>query len=154
MTHALAALTRLRADHLAEQALANALHLTGTIALRARDRLGSGTGAGAFAVVARECRAHVHRQRGAEHRLFERDVGHHFEVLAARRTRRSALTAERITAEERIEDVAEPTAGEEVTRRATSATHTGLTETVVARAGLRIGQHFVRLGHLLELLLG
>ena len=50
---------------------------------------------------------------GAEHRLLEQEVGGDFEILAARGACRAAVaTAESaLTSEERIEEVAETTAG-------------------------------------------
>ena len=160
LAHAAAARARARGDHLAEQALANAAHLARTVAVGAGDRLRPGPGSGAVT-----CGAH-HRStdrdwyRRTEHRLLEHEVGGDFEILAARGTGRAAVAAAEsaLAAEERIEEVAEATAGttaaEEVAVACRRAAQTGLAETVVALPQCRVREHLVGPGQLLELLLG
>ena len=157
-----AARARTRRHHLAEQALADPLHLPRPAAVGARDRLGARAGAGAAAVGAALRQAQRHRHRGAEHGLLELDVGDDLHVLAPRRAGRAApagaAAAERVlAAEERVEQVVQAAAGEDVVgpwpppRRAADA---GLAEAVVAGPLVGVGQHLVRPGDLLELLGG
>ena len=102
-------------------------------------------GAGAAAVVASQRGAHVDRDRRAEHRLGEFDVGDDLEVLAARRAGRASPTsaAERVAtpaAEERVEQIAEPASAEHVAevRAAGRRSDAGLAEPVVARPGVGV----------------
>src|SRR4029079_15969712 len=67
--------------HLAEHALAAPLHLAAPVALRACDRLRSGTGTGAVAIVAPQCGSHGHADRRPQHRSRERDTGHDTHIL-------------------------------------------------------------------------
>ena len=70
------------------------MHLPATIALAARDRLGSLSRTGAAAVVAAQRRANRDRHGCAEHGLLERDVRDDLEVLTARWTCWAAGTAD------------------------------------------------------------
>src|SRR5205807_1540134 len=115
---AAAAWARTGRDHLAEDRLPHAPHLTGAAALRARRRRRAGLRAGGVARGARHRQPDRHLLGDAEHRLLERQVDGQLEVRPARRagrTRRTTCTPEgSATAEERVEDVTEPGAGERV----------------------------------------
>ena len=158
MTCAETAAPRARAarHHLAEHALAHPPDLTRAVALGARDRLRALPGAGAAALVAALRDAHVDRDLVAEHRLLERDRDRDLHVLAAGRTAGAAPpAAERAAAaEERLEDVAQPTAAEQVVhvRHPGLAADARLAETVVAGALLVVGEHGVGPRDLLEAL--
>lgn len=131
------------------------LHLPSTVALAARDGLGALAGAGAAAVVAAQGRAQRDGHGGTEHRLLERDVGHHFQVLPPRRAGRPAVAATERAAtatEEGVEQVAQAATAEPVA--GVCAADALLAEPVVAGTCLRVAERFVRAGHLLELLLG
>ena len=97
----------------------------------------------------------VDRDRRAEHRLLERDVGDDLQVLAARRAGRAApaaaATERALPAEEGVEQVAEAAAAEHVVdARPAGAADAGLAEAVVAGPLVGIGQHLVGPGDLLE----
>ena len=83
LAHAAALRARAGGDHLAEDRLAHAAHLTGAAALGARLRTGAGRGARGLARLARDRGANGDRVLTAEHGPFEVDLGHHLEVLAA-----------------------------------------------------------------------
>jgi len=126
-------------DHLPEHALAHALHLPSTVALAARDGLGALAGAGAAAVVAAQGRAQRDGHGGTEHRLLERDVGHHFQVLPPRRAGRPAVAATERAAtatEEGVEQVAQAATAEPVA--GVCAADALLAEPVVAGTCLRV----------------
>ena len=75
-------------------------------ALAGLDR-GAGLGAVAVAVLARLDRVVGHLDLDAARGLLERDLDLHADVAALHGTRAAAAAAERVAAEERVEDVAE-----------------------------------------------
>ena len=113
-----------------------------------------GSGATAAAGLARVEHPEVDLLLGPGDRLLERDPQVVAQVRAGLRPpapRRGGRRA----AEERVEDVAEPTepGGAEPEVPLASATDPGPAEHVVALAAIRVGQHLVRLVDLLEALL-
>ncbi len=93
MAHTATSATRACCDHLAEQALANALYLACAATVAAGDRLGAFTGAGGIAIVARHWQFQLNIDLVAKHCLFEREVGNDLEVLSARRAARASAAA-------------------------------------------------------------
>ena len=80
-------------DHLAEQALANALDLAYATTVAAGDRLGAFTGARGITVVTRDWQFQLDGDLVAEHCLLEREIGNGLEVLSARRAARAPASA-------------------------------------------------------------
>src|SRR5690606_35723223 len=144
-------------DHLTEDRLADGADLPHAAAVGTGGRLGAGRGPGRLARLARHRGAHLDGGLGAEDRLFEVDLGDHLEVGAGGRARAATApeppTEGVRTAEEGLEDVAEPTRAERIAaarpgRRALRA------EQVVALAALRVAQRLVGDRDLLEPALG
>ena len=107
--------------------------------------------AGAAAGLALDRHRQIERTRRAECRFFEREVHHGLGVLTARRPGRPASAAERVAAEERVEEIVQTELGAaEAGRRAEPFG----TERVVAATFLRIAQGLVRNRDLLEVRLG
>ena len=144
-TRAVAHRARRRRHDLAEDRAAHLTHL----ALAAADVAARGVrarlAARAVAPWTLDRQACVDGVRDARRGVGERELDHGLGVVAAHRTRLAAARTERITAEERVEQVAE--AGERVagtagTRRA--ATVAAVAEDVVAAPALGVAQHLVR----------
>src|SRR5258708_7503245 len=97
----------------------------------------------------------AHRERRvdglglAEHGVGEGELHHDFGVRAAGRAARAAAAPERVAAEERLEEVAEPER-----LAATGPRRAALTKEVVAAATFGVAQRLVRDADLLEPLLG
>ena len=120
LTESTTTLACLRCHHLAEQTLTNTLHLTTPIAIDARHRFRSGSCSGSLAVITSDCSANIDRDRCAENRLVELQIGDDLEILATRWTRRTARCAEGVASEERIENVSQAARSrEEVSRSPT-----------------------------------
>src|SRR6185436_508146 len=135
-----------------EDALLHA-DLAGAMARLAGHGLGVGLGAAAFAGLAFAERREFYFGRVAEHRLFQVELEVVAQVRAAKDLPAAAPTAAEDVAEHVAEDVAERVG------RAETATPAARGESLMAvlivdRALLRVGQHFVGLLALLELVLG
>ena len=143
---------RCRGHDLAEDRPADLAHFTRTATDLAARRMGPGLATRALAALARDGQADVDGRGGAERRLREVEVHDRLGVGSARRT--GLTVAERVAAEERVEDVAEP---ERLATRGAAASARACTvfaEDVVATPALRIFQRLVRDVDLLELRLG
>ena len=151
-TGALAAGAGARADELAEHALRDLLHATRSAADVARHRRAAGLGTVAAARLARPGDADRRGHGDAGEGLGERDLGADGDVAtAARAAAARGLTEERL-AEEGTEDVRE-VPEVEVRRREAASAQALVTEPVVGRPAVGIGEHLVGLGRLAEALL-
>src|ERR1700674_2529136 len=145
-----AAVAHRHVHELAEDALLGAPHLAAAVALRAALRLRARLRPQTVAHRAQFRRLHLELLLDAEDRLLKRQRERPASVGAARW---AALGARLCAAEERVEDVTQPADPEplEAAREAVrAALRRRVTEAVVQRALLRVGEHLVRLVHLLE----
>src|SRR5690606_16403627 len=140
-------------DHLAEERLADPLHLPGAAALETGLGPVAGGAAGGLAGGAGHGGAHLDGVTGAEHRGLEGQVDDDLEVGAAGLARGSAGPAAEgaAAAEEHVEDVVDAPGAEPGAHR---AVHAVGAEAVVAGPLLRVGEDLVGGGHLLEALGG
>ena len=146
---------RRRGDDLAQDGTAYLAHLAGAAAHVAARGMRAGLATRALAARARDREADVDGGGGAERGLAEVEVHHRFGVGRARGARLPA-TAERIAAEERVEEVAEP---ERIAGRATGwptrrRARAVFAEDVVAATALGVAQRLVGLTDFLEPRLG
>src|SRR6266540_2460176 len=140
-------------DELAEQGLAHGALLAGAVAGPAGGRGRARLGPLAAAVLARGHGAHADVLGAAEDRLGELQVDPHGQVVAAAGARAGARAGgERVAAEEGVDHVGERSEAERVGRHLL-AVEPGLPEGVVALPLLRVAEHAVGLGDLLEALL-
>src|SRR6266404_3322607 len=137
----------------AEEALLEA-HLPGAAAGGALLRRRSGLRAFAVAGLARRHARQRDRLLDAERRLLEREVEVVAQILAAAGAalRPSAARLPEEVAEDAAEDVLE--AGVEVEAAAAEAVERGVTEPVVLRPAVGVGEHLIRRRRFLEPLLG
>ena len=139
-------------DDLTQHRTTNLTHFTGTAAHVAARRMRSRLTSRAVASRARHGKTRLDRMRRPERGFRERQLDHCLGVGTARRTRWTSSGSEGITAEESLEDVAEP---ERVVRaRPRSSTGAAVAEDVVATPAFGVAQRVVRDRHLLEALLG
>ena len=153
-TLAPAARARRHVDHLPEHRLADGANLAAPVALRTGRGRRPGLGAAAAAGLARVEHPELDLLLGPDDRFLERDPQVVAQVRAGLRPPAPRGGRGR-PAEERIEDVAEPTepGGAEPEVPLAAATDTGPAEHVIALSAVRVGQHLVRLVDLLEALL-
>ncbi len=149
---AAADVARLGAHHLAECRAGNGLKLARAAAALAGLDRGAGLGAVAVAALARLDGVEGDLDLRAARRLLERDLHLHAHVAPLHRAR-PAGPAEGVAAEERLEDVGERAEAVRL-RRVPARVQAIPAVAVVDDLALGIGQHLVRLGGLLELLLG
>jgi hypothetical protein len=130
--------------------------LADTVALRALHRTAALGGAGAVAGLAHRKGGHADLHRGAVHRLFQVDLQVVAQVRAAPHPRLLAAARPGGGAEDVAEDIAEDVA--EAAPRAATAPgarlDAGMAELIVGGAFARVGQYFIGLLGLLEILLG
>jgi hypothetical protein len=140
-----------RGHHLAEQRLAHPADLTGAAALGAGRGCRPGGRAGGVADLTGDRGAHLHAVLGTEHGLGEVELGGDLQVRAPHRPRRATAAEGALTAEEGVEDVADPSeAGAEGVATAGGTADSGLPVAVVASPLLRVSQHLPGPGDLLE----
>ena len=151
-----------RSHHLTERSPRHGAQLAGPVAAGAGVDRRSGLGSVAIAVLAQDDRLVGDLHRVATGRLCQIDLGGDRDVAALDRATATAASkragaaegaAEPAAAEERVEDVRERSERVEV-RGVAAAAQPLVAEAVVGRPPLGIAQDLVRLGRLLELLLG